>query len=355
MPNWNEPHTAQKYVDHFAAIRDKDESLAKMFDGTSETNLPTGAIRINSGQGYRLEKWDGSSWSAITLGLGDLSSNLTNLTNSEINQIANINSVSISNTQWGYLGGLSSAPLENDNLAQNGGTVPETNRSNTYTDAQTVNSDDFQSHFKAIRGSSFVAHYSVTGLDGSGASITINDDADTIAGLIAQQTSDGGETVDEASWLLRDKVGTHSVLASGGFMGPGTANYKKLYEDGQRVGPIEEAIVELGGDFDAGEEVKIVRVNDHVIISSIGPLTISDSSQSSHHSSSGAIPPAFRPNANTSNVFFIREGISYNYIQSVRVTDDGLFSLFFHNNDFDSVSPETNHTFGSVSISYLAA
>lgn len=39
---------------------------------------------------------------------------LTGLTSSEITQLQNINTVTITNTQWGYLGGLGSQPLETD-------------------------------------------------------------------------------------------------------------------------------------------------------------------------------------------------------------------------------------------------
>lgn len=107
MANFNEPVTSQPYVDHFAAIRDKDNDLAVMFDGTTSTNLPIGTIKINSGQGHRLEKWNGATWDAITAKLGTLDAALEGLTAVEI----------------GWIGNLGSAPLEDDDLASNGGQV----------------------------------------------------------------------------------------------------------------------------------------------------------------------------------------------------------------------------------------
>ena len=57
---------------------------------------------------------------------------ISNLTAAEGAQLENINSVTISNTQWSYIGALASAPLEENDLASNSGNVPEFNRSNDF-------------------------------------------------------------------------------------------------------------------------------------------------------------------------------------------------------------------------------
>ncbi len=56
--------------------------------------------------------------------------------------------------------------------------------------------------------------------------------------------------------------------------------------------PYETATVELGGDFDAGEEVKCERIGNTVTITGVGGL---GHSSSSSPGSSNAIPSNFRP------------------------------------------------------------
>lgn len=60
--NWSDPTTSTTYSSVISILKGRDDDLAKMFDGFSGSNLPTGAIRWNSASGI-FQKWNGSVWS----------------------------------------------------------------------------------------------------------------------------------------------------------------------------------------------------------------------------------------------------------------------------------------------------
>lgn len=134
--DWNNPATSQSHSDELAAHKGRDESVAIM-DFSGDSNIPDKSKRINTGNKNEIEEWDAgnSNWNVIIPGFSAMSQAvadaLAGLSSSEIQQLQKVNNVSISNTQWGYIGGLSSAPLETANLAANGGTIPQNNVSET--------------------------------------------------------------------------------------------------------------------------------------------------------------------------------------------------------------------------------
>lgn len=65
MANWANPTLTSTYVDFLAEVKARDEDLAKMFDGQTVSNLPSGAIRWSSANN-RFEKWSGSAWGALS-------------------------------------------------------------------------------------------------------------------------------------------------------------------------------------------------------------------------------------------------------------------------------------------------
>lgn len=65
MSDWNLPTDSEQYQDVITEIKDRDESVLKMLDGTSETNLPVNSKRVNSSNDDKLERFDGSSWSQL--------------------------------------------------------------------------------------------------------------------------------------------------------------------------------------------------------------------------------------------------------------------------------------------------
>lgn len=65
MADWNLPTLSDLYQDFLNLLKGRDDDLAKMFDGTTSSNLPVGTIRWNDANA-RFEKWDGTAWSELT-------------------------------------------------------------------------------------------------------------------------------------------------------------------------------------------------------------------------------------------------------------------------------------------------
>jgi hypothetical protein len=63
--DFSNPTLTTGYADFVAAVKARDEDIAKMFDGTTTTNLPTGAKRWNA-TAKKFEKFDGTSWGDLT-------------------------------------------------------------------------------------------------------------------------------------------------------------------------------------------------------------------------------------------------------------------------------------------------
>ena len=79
MANWNNPTITSLYTDWETELKARDDSLAKMFDdGVSWSNLPSGAIKWNSGSS-RFEKWNGSTWANLSTALTDVCKTANNL------------------------------------------------------------------------------------------------------------------------------------------------------------------------------------------------------------------------------------------------------------------------------------
>lgn len=64
MANWNNPTTASLYTNVLSELKDRDVSAIKMQEGTTETNLPSGAKRYNVSTN-KFETWNGSTWSNL--------------------------------------------------------------------------------------------------------------------------------------------------------------------------------------------------------------------------------------------------------------------------------------------------
>ena len=63
--NWSNPQLTTTYTDFLTNLKDRDEDLALQFDSTTSTNIPTNAIRWDSGAG-RWKKWNGTLWGELT-------------------------------------------------------------------------------------------------------------------------------------------------------------------------------------------------------------------------------------------------------------------------------------------------
>lgn len=65
MANWSNPTLTSTYTDFLGELKNRDDDLAKQFDGTTSSNLATGTIRWNSTTN-RWQKWSGSAWAELT-------------------------------------------------------------------------------------------------------------------------------------------------------------------------------------------------------------------------------------------------------------------------------------------------
>lgn len=70
MADWNEPDVDSSYTDVLSILKDRDQDVARMFDGTSHTNIVSGTKRWNDSQ-IRFEEWNGSSWDPLITGTAD--------------------------------------------------------------------------------------------------------------------------------------------------------------------------------------------------------------------------------------------------------------------------------------------
>jgi hypothetical protein len=64
MADWALPTTSSLYDDVLSEIDDRLDSLAKMFIGVTDTNLPTDTVRYNTSNS-KFEKWNGSTWASL--------------------------------------------------------------------------------------------------------------------------------------------------------------------------------------------------------------------------------------------------------------------------------------------------
>lgn len=89
MPDFQtQPALTDTYTNVLSLLRDKETALAKM-DYTTWTNIPTGAIRSNSSNSYKLERWNGTAWV-----VADFHTTIDNhIANTAIHQAINVGSV----------------------------------------------------------------------------------------------------------------------------------------------------------------------------------------------------------------------------------------------------------------------
>ena len=64
MVDWTTPTLTDLYQDFLNFLKQRDDDLATMFDGSASTNLPVGTIRWSDANA-RFEKWDGTAWGVL--------------------------------------------------------------------------------------------------------------------------------------------------------------------------------------------------------------------------------------------------------------------------------------------------
>jgi len=106
----------------------------------------------------------------------------------------------------------------------------------------------------------------------------------------------------------------------------------------------EETIVTLDGDFDSGQDLKIVRVGNVVTVTAQSVLTYPSSSFVA--SSSGLIPSQFRP---VSDVTLVNEMRSTGLV-GVKILPDGRYSI--NSDTWDGSSVALSNSKSAPTISY---
>jgi hypothetical protein len=67
MVDWTQPTITTVYTNVLTELEARDVDSATLFIGSTSTNIPTNAIRLDSTSGYALERWNGSAWVAQDL------------------------------------------------------------------------------------------------------------------------------------------------------------------------------------------------------------------------------------------------------------------------------------------------
>ena len=198
--------------------------------------------------------------------VGSLSHNLANLTDAEVTQLEAIGSTTISNTQWGYLGGLGSAPLEDDDLVANGGSVPEVDRSNTFTGTtQTIDGGLVVGSGASSNGAGTVTAspgstpqgFFAYGINDPGYKITETTSGNTYNGFFFIDVNEGyraevegnqglafNVNVGNTSLVIGIDAGIYTPNATGGSQGADTMNAKALYDDGTQLDYVFDAVLD---------------------------------------------------------------------------------------------------------------
>ena len=122
-------------------------------------------------------------------------------------------------------------------------------------------------------------------------------------------------------------------------------SFNSITVDGEDVGPIEEAIFELGNLFDSGEDGMVVQRGGHVIFTGIGSGfgILNHSSSATPSSDSGVIPSSMRPNLNTINTYYV----GTNSVRRIEINPSGRIKLGYYDGDL-SLSAESNSVVSPV-------
>jgi hypothetical protein len=128
-----------------------------------------------------------------------------------------------------------------------------------------------------------------------------------------------------------------------------TVNFAVVKESGTRLGPVEEYRRELGGDFDSGQTVVILRIGNLVTITAEkGGLTHTSTSRAV--SASDVIPSHLIPSGSGNNDVHFSTYQDGNFLQQIQLGTDGEIESESYNYDGTSKSVSISHKW---SISYI--
>lgn len=128
---------------------------------------------------------------------------------------------------------------------------------------------------------------------------------DALAGFQTEINALGAYVEDAAAQVEQDRIAAEAVAGQG---------------EGY-----EEAVVTLGGSFDAGMTIRCVRIGRMVTITGIGGfLTHTATVSGVGEATGGGIPASFLPSVNRVSNVYMRNGLIWH---SVAVTSSGGFQL----------------------------
>ena len=242
--NFNKPDLSSLEVDAVDEYKERDVDIAKMFDGTSSTNIPNNAIKFDVTSGV-LQRREGGAWVTRALDIID----------------ATTGTLSVSRGGTGAI---------TDSAARTNLSVPPT--SLTISAGTGLNG-----------GGSLSANRTLSVDVGTGSSqIPRNSDLGSAAttDATAYATSAQGDTADTALQPANNLSDINSAATSRGNLGAFAAdNY-------------QEAVVALGSPFTGDDEVLVVRIGKNVTVTTNGIL---DHPSAAFSVSSTAIPAWARP------------------------------------------------------------
>lgn len=68
MADWDLPTNTSPEIDVLDILRDKDESSAKMFEGSTDTNIPIGSKKLDTSSGFGVfSRFNGSVWNPFVI------------------------------------------------------------------------------------------------------------------------------------------------------------------------------------------------------------------------------------------------------------------------------------------------
>lgn len=139
--NFTKPVTSDLRADVLTYIRNYMDGQAKLFDGDTLTSPPTNAIRYSAANS-RFEKWNGSSWAALTLGFLPLAGGT--MTGALAGAAGSFTSLTVGGNAVWHAGNLTPAnylPLAGGTLS---GVVNTLNLLPTVNNASNLGSDTFR-------------------------------------------------------------------------------------------------------------------------------------------------------------------------------------------------------------------